>query len=104
MPEHLVPALLKWFKDPKPIYGPPLWWSAHYLEGRDMKQVHVDVRLNVGLMPDDSVLTAEDVLKLIEVIPIDHMEPEPLLVTFKDVDTGLITSERTFEGKDQRPK
>jgi hypothetical protein len=69
-----------------------------------MKQVHVDVRLNVGLMPDNSALTAEDVLKLIGVLPIDHMDPEPLAVTFKDVDTGLITSERTFDGKDSHTR
>lgn len=104
VPEHLVPALLKWFKDPKPIYGPPIWVSAHYLEGKPMKQVHADVRINLGLMPDNSTLNEDDVIKLVTLIPLDHLEVEPLHITFTDVDTGLITSEKVFEGKDINKK
>lgn len=64
-----------------------------------MKEVSADVRIKLGLMPDGSVLDEADVLKLIEVLPIGAMEVEPLVVTFKDIDTGLIVSERVFEGK-----
>ncbi len=99
VPEHLVPALLKWFKNPKPIYGRPIWVSAHYLEGGAMKEVHATLRINLGLMPDNSVLTEDDIIKLLDVIPLDHLEVEPLHVTFTDLDTGLIASEKVFEAK-----
>jgi hypothetical protein len=64
-----------------------------------MREVHADVRIKLGLMPDNSILEPEDVIKLIGVLSEGAMEVEPLVVTFKDIDTGLITSERVFEGK-----
>ncbi len=69
-----------------------------------MKQVHVDVRLNVGFMPDEANLTDEDVIKLIHILPMERLEPEPLHITVTDIDTGLITSETVFEGKDTTKK
>ena len=100
VPEHLVPALLKWFKNPKPIYGPPIWWPTTYNEERQMKKVHADVRINLGIMPDMDTLTADDVIRMLSVVPLDHLEVEPLHVTFTDIDSGLITSETVFQGKD----
>jgi hypothetical protein len=64
-----------------------------------MREVHADVRIKLGLMPDNSILEPEDVIKLIGVLSEGAMEVEPLVVTFKDTDTGLIVSERVFEGK-----
>lgn len=96
VPEHLVPALLEWFKNPTILYGPPVQWVTTYHEEKIMKQVHVDVCLNIGLMPDESVNTVQDVLNLIEILPMESMEPRPIHVTFTDVDTGLITSEKIF--------
>jgi hypothetical protein len=64
-----------------------------------MKEVSADVRVNLGLMPDESVLNEGDVIKLLNLLPLGAMEVEPLVVTFKDTDTGLIVSERVFEGK-----
>ncbi len=99
VPEHLVPALLKWFKNPKPIYGPGIWWPTYYNKEIVMKEVHATLRINLGLMPDNSVLTEDDIIKLLDVIPLDHLEVEPLHVTFTDLDTGLIASEKVFEAK-----
>lgn len=100
MPEHLVPALEAWLKDPKPFYGPTMWWSIPYNEERIMKQVYVDVRLDLGLMPDESSVSTEEVLKLIKVIPMDSLNPEPLRIAHKDIDTGLLVLETMFDPKD----
>jgi len=100
VPEHLVPALLAWFKNPKPIYGATHWWSTTYNEDRTMKQVYVDVRLDLGLMPDEVNLPVEAVLKLIRILPLEVMNPEPIRVAHKDIDTGLLILETVFDPKD----
>jgi len=104
VPEHLVPALEAWLKDPKPLYGPTVWLSTTYNEDRIMKQIHVDVRLNVGLMPDESNLSVEDVVKLIHILPMRALDPEPLAVIFTDIDTNLIVAETVFPVKDTTKK
>lgn len=61
-----------------------------------MREVSAVVRVSLGLFPDESIVDAELVLKLIEILAPEAKAVQPLLVSYMDIDTGLIVAETTY--------
>jgi len=61
-----------------------------------MRVVSAVIRVSLGLFPDEALVSPKLVLELIEILAPEAKAVQPLLVSYMDIDTGLIVAETTY--------
>ena len=62
-----------------------------------MKRISALMRVNLGLLHDESEVSPQEIIELVSIVPLSTQEVEPLAVTYTDIDTGLVIKEHHFD-------